>query len=151
MCQTETDLWFSNNPLGSIVYIDIPLDDGVVVCNEYTSSYWYFMTMNAPYVGNHPVSRTRQFGYEQNPNGSYNFFVIGVDRIDSSIMELIALSQMFGGADNLWNIFQIKTKDFVNSNGGNSTIVTPVKNRPDWDKVQQVLNGERPISDLGCE
>lgn len=35
MCQTETDLWNSNNPIGSIIYIDIPGDDGVVVCTEY--------------------------------------------------------------------------------------------------------------------
>ena len=67
MCQTERDLWFSNDPVESIVYKDIPLDDGVVVCTEYTNNYWYFMTMNAPYAGNHPVSGTRQFAYGQNP------------------------------------------------------------------------------------
>ncbi|QMU66500.1 MAG: hypothetical protein GKR88_20890 [Flavobacteriaceae bacterium] len=150
MCQTETTLWNSNNPLGSIIYIDIPGDDGVVVCTEYTNSYWYFMTMNAPYAGNHPVSGTRQFGYEQNANGSFNFFVRGVDRIDSGVMELLASSQIFGGADSLWAFFQAKTSQFVNNNGGSSTIVTPVKNRPDWDKVEEVLSGERPISDLGC-
>jgi len=52
---------------------------------------------------------------------------------------------------NLWESFQNKTKDFVNNNGGNSTIISPTKNRPDWDRVQQVLNGELPISDLGCD
>ncbi len=92
MCQTETALWNSNNPLGSIIYIDIPGNDGVVVCTEYTNSYWYFMTMNAPYSGNHPVSGTRQFGYEQKADGSYNFFVRGVDRIDSRGMEILAAS-----------------------------------------------------------
>jgi len=50
----------------------------------------------------------------------------------------------------LWESFQDKTSEFVNSNGGNSTIIIPVKNRFDWDKVEEVLNGERPISDLGC-
>lgn len=154
MCQTETDLWNSNNPSGSIIYIDIPLDDGVVVCTEYTSNYWYFMTMNAPYAGNHPVSGTRQFGYEQNLDGSFSFFVRGVDRFDSNIAENVAYATQFGnafqGADNLWESFQNKTQQFINDNGGSSSIVTPVKNRPDWDKVQKVLNGERPISDLGC-
>tara|TARA_R110002124_G_scaffold250993_1_gene416125 strand:- start:55 stop:1530 length:1476 start_codon:yes stop_codon:yes gene_type:complete len=98
MCQTETDLWSSNNPLSSIIYIDIPLDDGVVVCTEYTNSYWYFMTMNAPYSGNHPVSGTRQFGYEQNLDGIYNFFVRGVDRFDSNIDENLAWATQFGNA-----------------------------------------------------
>jgi hypothetical protein len=41
--------------------------------------------MNAPYAGNHPVSGTRQFGYEQGFDGSYNFFVRGVDRFNSFI------------------------------------------------------------------
>ena len=133
VCQTETDLWNSGNPLGSIIYIDIPEDDGVVVCSKYTNSYWYFMTMNAPYAGNHPVSGTRQFGYEQNTNGSYNFFVRGVDRIDSSVMKLLASSTIFGGADDLWQSFQEKLNDFVNdpANGGSSSIVSPIKNRPD--------------------
>src|SRR5690606_18569798 len=154
MCQTETDLWFSNNPLGSIIYIDIPGDDGVVVCTEYTNNYWYFMTMNAPYAGNHPVSGTRQFGYEQNPNGSYNFFVRGVDRFDSNIAENLAyirgMGNPFFGADALWSGFQENLNDFVNdsNSGGTSTITPPITdNRPDWDKVEEVLNGERPISD----
>jgi len=163
MCQTETELWFSNDPLGSIVYIDIPLDDGVVVCTEYTNSYWYFMTMNAPFAGNHPVSGTRQFGYEQTPNGSYNFFVRGVDRFDSNIAENAAYMydaifgdgdtpNPFNGADALWESFQERLNNFVNNpnNGGSATIITPTKNRPDWEKVHDVLQGTSPISDLGC-
>jgi len=152
ICQQETDLWNSNNPLGALIYIDIPMDDGVVVCSEYTNSYWYFMTMNAPFAGNHPVSGTRQFGYEQGFDGSYNFFVRGVDRIDSGFAELLlsASGNAFFGADDLWESFQNKTRDFINNNSGNSTIVTPIKNRPDWNKVEEVLQGRRPISDLGC-
>lgn len=34
-----------------------------------------------------------------------------------------------------------KTRDFVNNNQGTSTIVPAITdNRPDWDKVEQVLN-----------
>ena len=90
MCTTETELWESDDPLGSIIYIDIPIDEGVVVCTEYTNSYWYFMTMNAPYAGNHPVSGTRQFAYVQNPDGSFDFFVRGVDRFDQNGAENFA-------------------------------------------------------------
>ncbi|EDM45411.1 hypothetical protein SCB49_06377 [unidentified eubacterium SCB49] len=35
-------------------------------------------------------------------------------------------------------------------NGGSSTIIQPIKNRPDWEDVEEVLKGDRPISDLGC-
>ncbi len=73
LCTQETELWNSDDPTGAIIYIDIPVDDGVVICSEYTSSYWYFMTLEAPGAGNHPVSGTRQFGFETNENGSYNF------------------------------------------------------------------------------
>ena len=162
ICQQETDLWKSNNPLGSVIYIDIPGDDGVVVCTEYNNSYWYFMTMNAPYAGNHPVSGTRQFGYEQNANGSFNFFVRGVDRIDSNGAENILYlldwatgdeeePNPFFGADDLWESFQNNIRDFANNNGGTSSIISPVKNRVDWDKVKEVLNGNLPVSELGCD
>lgn len=155
MCQTETDLWNSNNPLGAIIYLDIPTDDGVVVCTKYQSDYWYFMTMNAPFAGNHPVSGTRQFGYKQNLNGSYDFFVRGVDRMNSLI--LASLAQAFTnadpylGADLLWYAFQTNMNNFVNQHGGNSTIGNDSKNRPNWNKVKDVLSGNSPISDLGCD
>ena len=154
MCPTETALWNSDNPLGSIIYIDISGDDGVVALTEYTNSYWYFMTMNAPYAGNHPVSGTRQFGYETNSDGSYNFFVRGVDRIASNAIEnaayIFTLGDPFGAADDLWSSFQTKTNEFVNANNGSSIILPPVKSRPDWDDVKDVLRGTKPISDLGC-
>jgi hypothetical protein len=155
MCQTETDLWASSNPVGSIIYIDIPGDDGVVVCTKYTNNYWYFMTMNAPYAGNHPVSGTRQFGYETNADGSYSFFVRGTDRFNSNIVENLVYGITFGGdvfsgADTLWESFQTKLKDHVNNNFGSSVIKQPTKNRPDWEKVKKVLKGELPITELGC-
>jgi len=155
-CTQETALWNSANPTEAIIYIDIPGDDGVVVCSEYTSSYWYFMTLEAPGAGNHPVGGTRQFGFEANANGGYNFYVRGVDRFDSNIVEntlyLATLGENpFFGADALWASFQNKLKEFVNSKGGNAVINTPVKYRPDWEKVKDVLEGKRPVSDLGCK
>ena len=112
------------------------------------------MTMNAPYAGNHPVSGTRQFGYETNSDGSYNFFVRGVDRIASNAIEnaayIFTLGDRFGAADDLWSSFQTKTNEFVNANNGSSIILPPVKSRPDWDDVKDVLRGTKPISDLGC-
>jgi len=154
ICTQETNLWNSSNPMGAIVKLDIPINDGVVVCAEYTSDYWRFMTMEAPFDNSHPVSGTRQFGIEQNSNGSYNIYVRGVDRFSSNLQEnvsyAISLGNPFFGADNLWESFQKKTMEFVNQNSGVSSIVTPVHNRPDWNKIKDVLEGKRPISDLGC-
>lgn len=105
---------------------------------------------------NHPVAGTRQFGYEQNIDGCYTFFVRGVDRFDSNTIEYLAyvrgLGNPFFGSDALWESFQTNLHQFVNTRGGMSSIITPVKdNRPDWDEVEQVLIGELPISELGCD
>lgn len=110
--------------------------------------------MNAPYAGNHPVSGTRQFGYEINNDGSYSFFVRGVDRfksfIQSDVAQALSNTDPFLAADVMWYAFQANMNNYVNSNGGASTIGTNSKNRPNWNKVRDVLLGERPISDLGC-
>ncbi len=155
ICTQETNLWNSDNPIGSIIKLDITINDGVVVCAEYTSDYWRFMTMEAPFDNNHPVSGTRQFGIEESSSGSYNIYVRGVDRFTSNLQENTAYGLSFGnpfyGADNLWESFQQKTKDFINQNEGVSTILAPIHNRPDWDKIKDVLQGIRPISDLGCD
>jgi hypothetical protein len=160
LCTQETTLWNSSDPTGAILYIDIPLDDGVVVCSEYTTSYWYFMTLEAPGAGNHPVSGTRQFGFESNGSGGYNFFVRGVDRFDSNTMENSAYMSSilndplkpdpFFGADALWESFQTRLSNFINLNGGSSFKTEPTKYRTDWEDVNDVINGTKPISELGC-
>lgn len=154
LCTQETNLWSSSNPTGAIVYIDIPGDDGAVICSEYTSSYWYFTTLEAPGAGNHPVSGTRQFGFESNGSGGYNFFVRGVDRFDSNMMAGLAyvrfVGNPFSGAETLWKSFQRKMFENITMAGGTASVNPPVIYRPDWDKVEQILNGERPLSELGC-
>jgi len=162
ICQQETNLWNSSNPLGAIIKLDISLyngpggnilaNDGVVISAENRANYWRFMTMEAPYDSEHPVTGTRQFGIEQNANGSYNIYVRGVDRFTSRIQEatLDIFTDPFLFADSLWESFQEKTNQFINSNGGVSSINTPITNRPNWNKVKEILEGSKPISDLGC-
>ena len=48
-------------------------------------------------------------------------------------------------------IYGKKLNNLVNNNGGSSMELTAITdNRPDWNKVKDVLLGVRPISDLGC-
>ena len=111
------------------------------------------MTIEAPFDNTHPVSGTREFGIEQMPNGTYNLYVRGVDRFTSRINEAFIgtfLENQFLFADQLWESFQSKTNSFINLNGGTSSIITPIRERPNWDTVKLVLEGKRPISDLGC-
>ncbi len=156
MCATETALWNSNNPGGNIVYINIAQDDGVVVVSEHSAAHWNFMTMNAPVAGNHPVSGTRQFGYEQNADGSYTFYTRGADRIASIGTQRAAYwlttgPSIFSGPDQLWSSFQQKISQYVNNFGGSASVNAPLTNRFLWEDIRDVLTGNKPISDFGCD
>ncbi len=61
----ESQLWQSSNPLETVIGIDIPFDDGAVICSEYSYDLWRFSTLEAPWFGNHPVSGNREFGYNK--------------------------------------------------------------------------------------
>lgn len=147
----DNDLWNSPNPLGAILGIDIPgPDNGSVIVSKSSSTGWTFTTINDPKYHDHPVSGNRDFGFQQNSDGSYTFFTRGVDRItnwDGTLLQEIAQTP-FTQADILWSSFQGKIANFVNQNQGNATINIPVTHRPDWSLVKAVMDGERPLSDL---
>lgn len=82
----EAALWNSSNPLGAVIEIDIAeymgvSDDGSVIVSGYSPDKWTFTTIYDPKYGSHPVSGHRDFGYVENPNGSYTFYTRGVDRL----------------------------------------------------------------------
>lgn len=158
----ENALWNSSNPLGSIIHIDIPGDNASVVCSDYANDKWRFSTITSPADYLHPVSGTREFGYERNPDGSYNFYTRGVDRVTIglgdndhtgilSLGDILMTKLAFSGADNLWKTFQNGIEGFVNTNGGYAFKNDPILHRPDYQKLERVLNGELPITALGCD
>jgi hypothetical protein len=165
--QDESSLWDSTNPLNTIISINITPDSGSVICSDFNSSSgWIFTTLTTPwafsfseddYDGPHPVSGNREFGYNQNLDGSYTFFTRGVDRFTSGVLEEVANSlsseNQFEGADNLWETIQQNLVNHVNNpdNGGVASVINPVTWRPDWEDVKDVLNGVKPITELDCE
>jgi hypothetical protein len=161
----EAQIWNSNNPFGGVVHLNIGggAGDGTVICTNYNSSDWIFSTIEVPYDpfrqgydGEHPVSGNRQFGFIQNSNGSFTFYTRGVDRITDALDAYVAnkiLSDPFQNPDALWNSFKQGIYTFTQNNSGSALPPSVNDNsiyRPDWDKVNQVLHGQRPISDLGC-
>jgi hypothetical protein len=163
----EAQIWNSTNPLGALIHIDIPFPagDGSVVCSETNNNHWIFTTIEVPYGpfqsqdGIHPVSGNREFGLTQNPNGTYTFYTRGVDRMTDKIESIIGqngnilLGSPFDNPDLLWNSLKTKIFNFVQNNNGSAQPLSSSPNaiwRPDWYKVRQVLRGEIPISDLGC-
>ena len=162
----DTALWQSNNPLTTILKISITLDQGSVVCSKYDSgsAEWYFSTITDPWSGSHSVSGNRSFGYFTDDLGRMVIYTRGVDRLTTGtnifgplgvIAEAAQQELAFNSADAKWTNFQNKIKNFVNigqnpSNNGQAIIDFPKKFRPNWNKVKNVINGNQPISTLGC-
>lgn len=129
--------------------------DGSVICSDQDNLRWTFTTIESPIDWNHPVSGNRQFGlvYE---NGKYVFYTRGVDRIaesmDQFLGDLPILPSAFEGADELWTKFQENLQSFVNNpqNDGEAAVNGPKIDRVDWELVMDVLKGDKPVSDLGC-
>lgn len=44
----DTVLWNSSNPLGALIHIEIPADDGTVICSGFSTNTWIFSTIKAP-------------------------------------------------------------------------------------------------------
>lgn len=154
----ETNLWNSNNPLGALVTIQIPGDDGTVMCTGYNGEAWVFTTIKAPIKldGTHPVSGHRLFGYWVDNNGFMYLFTRGVDRFTKPItnytLSYFVETFAFSEADKLWESMQTKVENFINNpeNGGLANKITPVTYRPAYPKIKNYLKGTATIQSLGC-
>jgi len=103
------------------------------------------------------VSGTKEFGLEQNLDGSYNFYTRGVDRVtewsDEFVGELpCEQKDAFEGADALWTSLQDNLVNYINNpNNGGSAVKDSISiERPNWDDIRDVLNGVKSIGELGC-
>ncbi|WP_445761588.1 MULTISPECIES: hypothetical protein [Bacteroidota] len=152
----EMALWLSNNPVGAVLSIEIPADDGSVICSDFSRRHWRFSTIKSPWDYDHPVSGTREFGFTQNQNGTWTFYTRGVDRFtqlatSEAIAWMVGLGDKFKDPDSLWSSLQSGISSYVNNNGGQANVNNPEIWRPSWKSVKDVLMGNKPISDLGCK
>lgn len=146
----DAALWNSANPTGAVISIAIPFNSGSVITSYSAPDQWIFTTIKEPWNGNHPVSGNRTFGYTANPNGSYTFYVRGVDRLTDIWMSMAqsGFVKPFDKADGLWGSFQNGLASFVNTHSGSASVVPPTKYRPNWSDLQAVMKGEKPLSTL---
>ena len=111
---------------------------------------------SSPLDYNYPVSGNREFGIFANPGGSgFTFYTMGVDRTSDWVFgNLNTFDWGFNAADRLWSNVQQKMVQYINNNGGQAYIQTPVKARPNWRNVDRYLRGEITFSQLkhllGC-
>ena len=155
----DTTLWFSNNPLGALIHIEIPGDDGTVICTGYWTNSWMFTTVKAPldwyHDGIHPVAGNRLFSYTMVGSEMY-IYTRGVDRVShnysdkASLVNHIIESIAFTGADNLWNGMQDKLSNFVTTHGGQASKVPAIKYRPKYTQIKDYIKGKIPINTLNC-
>lgn len=150
----DTQLWNSNNPLGSLITIKIPADNGTVICSGFGSQAWIFTTVKSPWDGEHPVSGNRLFGYFIDTNGDMIIYTRGVDRfttkISNNALQYTAESFGYSEAKKMWQTMQQKLSSFVNSNSGNSSIIPGVGYTPNYIFVKDYLKNKKPLNSLGC-
>lgn len=76
-----------------------------------------------------------------------------INRIFDEFVRKVPTNQNdFEDADELWSALQDNLENFINNplNGGSTQKQTPQIKRPNWETIKDVLNGDKPISDLGC-
>lgn len=156
----------------AMIHINIPSGhDGSVITsgyevyydnNQFISGHWMFTTIKTPFVfltqgldEPHLVSGHRKFGLTKNQNGSYTFYTRGVDRVQDKldILVLFGDENAIKKADPLWQSFQQGLKNYIQNNSyiNTVTINTPIKWRPNYDKIKDVLIKNKPLSTLGCQ
>lgn len=117
---TRTDLrrWAGASPVGSVIHIDIPIDDAFVVCSEYSPYHWRFSTLKEIHLlidNDHPVSGTREFGYQETGSSTY-YYTMGADRSSYPTEWMARLG--FRGGHQLWLSFQREFVNWVHSHHG---------------------------------
>lgn len=154
----DTDKWNSTDPKGAVIAIDMPgPDNGSVITSYSSTDKWTFTTIHEPMYGDHPVSGNRDFGYITNDNGSYTFYIRGVDRLTSWDVNAAQVAPEyfkegtgipFSQADALWTSFQNGIGNFVQTHGGSATVNSKQTYRPNWDLINDWINGKIKTSVL---
>ena len=119
--------WATGSPVGTVLYIDIGSwrvpDNAYVVCSDYSSRHWRFSTLTQHMINvrgrdEHPVSGTREFGYQGTAERAV-FYTQGADRGSFRIERLNRMA--FSGGHRLWLSFQREFVNWVNRHGGRAT------------------------------
>lgn len=108
-----------------------------VVATKTNSQFWVFSTAFSIIDQEHAVSGNRQFGITSNSNGNFTFYTRGADR-PTGIIDALAASAIFSGADKLWRTVMNNVATEINRLGGSATVNTPFSTRVSWsDDVQK--------------
>jgi hypothetical protein len=87
------------------------------------SMSWVFTPVYSDHNGDfgHPLAGHRQFGITNNGNESYTFFTGGIDT-PYGMLDNMNSADIFAGAHQLWTSVMNNVSNYINSNGGSSSV-----------------------------
>jgi RHS repeat-associated protein len=135
----ESDKWNTDNYVGVVkkfrgyLIYPLPFDDLGVVAAEQTPNTWTFSTVFTPETQNHSVSGNRQFGFNDNGDGTYTFFTRGAD-VATGFIDVAAGETLFEKGDALWKSLINGIVNFVIAHNGSAIANPRVSNRYDLIK-----------------
>jgi hypothetical protein len=142
--ETDRTEWDGSTPppLGCMMVFSIKnfgsvgLERGAVTVSAVGPSSWRFstLTIGSIIIGTHPVAGNREFGLRPGPMGSHIFYTRAADR---AFDHLPSEDTVLNGARELWQAFQAKLSDFIQTHGGQATVIAPTVHQPRFDEVRQ--------------
>lgn len=130
-------------------------DHGAVLESEISQNAWIFTTIFTPESDTQPFSGHRQFGIHQDEDGNYRFFTRAIDRIwpsnfisktngkECSVLNYLTI------ADATWTNLIKNVSQFINKNGGKTTIMPTEKNRINFNNFFKKFRSNRPVNFVG--
>ncbi|MGA9149288.1 MAG: hypothetical protein WBZ36_01820 [Candidatus Nitrosopolaris sp.] len=93
-------------------------DDGSVMMVEKTPSHFNFETLKTPWNGSPPVFGTRQFGFEENNDGSIKFYTRGLSKASILLNSLSGIEPI--AQTESWTSFMKGFADQIDNEGGSA-------------------------------
>jgi hypothetical protein len=146
----DTAKWESNDPTGTVVFIDIlGPDNAAVVISRATDQFWIFSTIWTPRSGQHPVTGHRLFGIQENGTGDFVVFTKGADLSSGFLESQAGVRELatFEAGERLWLSFQQRIVAWVKTHDGEAVAQQPHSQRYDWMMVRALLS--RQSNELG--
>jgi hypothetical protein len=139
--------WHSDDPVGAVIFIDIPgPDNAAVVLSATSPSRWIFTTITANEArpgqtsepGQHPVTGNREWGISQQASGSYIFYTRGAD-LASGFGESQVPGFTYGKGDELWYSLQQRVAAWITSHDGQAAVRPKQGGDHRWAYVRALL------------
>jgi RHS repeat-associated protein len=131
----SSDIWKSNNPVGSIMVFRDLRDNAAVLTTQASKEHWVFTPVGTTVQWEHPLAGHREFGLTSNGDGSYTFYTRGVDMLwdTEDIVVAQGVFDFFAIADKLWNGVMDNVVKEINSKGGKAEKTHNFSRKIDWE------------------